>query len=133
MTRLIDAEAFWASVVQSRKETIIDDDVKISMGEFVKLLDNAPTVEYNFEEAFQKTVCEQRLYCPERLKGDWKLVSDINNDIDVVCPFCNTYRIIGYAHGYSIEEVKLQLKEVNDLPNYCEHCGAKLGFGGEEE
>jgi len=46
MTRLIDADAFWASVVQSRKETIIDDDVKISMGEFVELLDNAPTVNF---------------------------------------------------------------------------------------
>ena len=44
MTRLIDADALWTSIIQSRKETIIDDDVKISMGEFVKLLDNAPTV-----------------------------------------------------------------------------------------
>ena len=45
MTRLIDADTLWVSVIQSRKETIIDDDVKISIGEFVKLLDNAPTVE----------------------------------------------------------------------------------------
>ena len=45
MTRLIDADALWISIIQSRKETIIDDDVKISIGEFVKLLDNAPTVE----------------------------------------------------------------------------------------
>ena len=28
------------------------------------IIDNAPTVEYTFEEAFQKTVCEQKLYCP---------------------------------------------------------------------
>lgn len=125
MTRLIDADAL-------KKEFGYTDEWYKSRT-VTQIIDNAPTVEYTFEEAFQKTVCEQRLYCPERLKGDWKLVSDINNDIDVVCPFCNTYRIIGYAHGYSIEEVKSQLKEVNDLPNYCEHCGAKLGFGGEEE
>ena len=35
-----------------------------------KLIDNAPTVEYTFEEAFQKTVCEQKLYCPKRPQGD---------------------------------------------------------------
>lgn len=61
-----------------------------------------------------------------RPKGEWKLVSDINNDIDVVCPFCNERRIICYAHGYSIEEVKSQLQEVNNLPNYCENCGADM-------
>jgi len=42
---LINRIDFWGSVIQSRKETIIDDDVKISMGELVDLLDNAPTVE----------------------------------------------------------------------------------------
>lgn len=33
-------------------------------------LDNAETVEYTFEEAFQKTVCENRLYCPARPQGE---------------------------------------------------------------
>lgn len=41
-TKLIDANAFWGRVVQSRKETIIDDTVTISMSEFVKLLDDMP-------------------------------------------------------------------------------------------
>lgn len=41
-TKLIDANAFWGRVVQSRKETIIDDTITISMSEFVKLLDDMP-------------------------------------------------------------------------------------------
>jgi len=41
-TKLIDANAFWGKVVQSRKETIIDDTITISMSEFVKLLDDMP-------------------------------------------------------------------------------------------
>lgn len=40
-------------------------------------LDNAPTVEYTFEEAFQKTVCEQRLYCPERPQGEYVDISKL--------------------------------------------------------
>lgn len=75
-------------------------------------IDNAPTVE-------------------ERPQGEWKLVSNINNDIDVVCPFCSKTRIFSYAHGYSIEEVKSQLQEVNDLPNYCENCGVEMKGGAE--
>lgn len=69
----------------------------------------------------------------ERQQGEWKLVSDINNNINVVCPFCNEYRIIGYAHGYSIEEVKSQLKEVNDLPKYCENCGARMRVENDKQ
>jgi len=30
------------------------------------VIDNMPTVEYTFEEAFQKTVCEHKLYCPDK-------------------------------------------------------------------
>lgn len=33
-------------------------------------IDNAPTVEYTFEEAFQKTVCEHKLYCPKSVKDE---------------------------------------------------------------
>lgn len=71
MTRIIDAEAFWGSVVQSRKETIITDDVKISMGELVKLLDNAPTVE-------------------ERPQGEWIKLSNMSKrSYQRVCNQCH--------------------------------------------
>lgn len=42
--KLIDANAFWGRVIQSRKETIIDDNVTISMAELIKLLDDEPTI-----------------------------------------------------------------------------------------
>lgn len=99
------------------------------------LINNAPTVEYTFEEAFQKTVCEQRLYCPERPQDEWSLVEHKKN-IDLVCPRCGYHRC-NLAYGFSIEEVREQIKEdkSNDylLPDFCERCGAKLGFGGNKE
>ena len=93
-------------------------------------IDNAPTVEYTFEEAFQKTVCEQRLYCPERPQDEWSLVERKKN-IDLVCPRCGYHRC-NLAYGFSIKEVREQIKEdkSNDylLPDFCERCGTKLGF-----
>ena len=112
----------------------------------IEIIDNAPTVDTsnakNLEErdadAYETGYLDghvdgylkaEKDYA--RTQGEWKLVSDINNDIDVACPFCNERRIICYAHGYSIEEVKLQLQEVNNLPNYCENCGAKMKGGAD--
>lgn len=51
-------------------EEDFDKGYNIGVASAIELLDNAPSVEYTFEEAFQKTVCEQRLYCPERPQGD---------------------------------------------------------------
>ena len=109
----------------------------------IDLIDNAPTVEPKKEivpvckvtfdkEQLQEIVDKKVAEMIERPQGEWKLVSDINNDINVVCPFCNKTRIFAYAHGYSIEEVKSQLQEVNDLPNYSEDCGADIRKGGTE-
>ena len=53
--------------------------------EAVISLDEAPTVEYTFEEAFQKTVCENRLYCPARPQGEWIPVNErLPNDLEPV-------------------------------------------------
>lgn len=59
-------------------EEDFDKGYNIGIETAIELLDNATTVEYTFEEAFQKAVCEQRLYCPARPQGDladevWKL------------------------------------------------------------
>ena len=51
-----------------------NDSYDLTMTE--RLIDNAPTVEYTFEEAFQKTVCENKLYCPARPRGEWVPVSE---------------------------------------------------------
>ena len=76
-------------------------------------IDNAPTVEYTFEEAFQKTVCEQRLYCPARPKGEWKETGYETGALGITyrqtqCSNC------GWEHA---------------LPmwlNFCPNCGAKM-------
>ena len=80
---------------------------------FRNLVEDAPTVEYTFEEAFQKTVCEQRLYCPERPQGEWGkwVISEIR------CPKCLEYFDPDY---YSKEEL-----------NKCPSCGAKMDGDAE--
>ena len=43
----------------------------------LSVIDSMPTVEYTFEEAFQKTVCENKLYCRNKKpQGKWIPVSE---------------------------------------------------------
>lgn len=74
-------------------------------------IDNAPTVEYTFEEAFQKTVCEQRLYCPKRQQGKWIFRKGVT---------CG-----GYYKCNKCGEVERAEK------NYCPNCGALMKGGAE--
>jgi len=94
------------------------------------IIDNAPAIEYTFEEAFQKTVCEQRLYCPARPQGEWikeddehlkgwyrcsecgRRVEDLTDDV-VIHAGCEDYTIA-------------------DIYPYC-HCGADMRGGGTNE
>lgn len=76
-------------------------------------IDSAPTVEYTFEEAFQKTVCENKLYCPARPKGEWIIIDDTEKFI-AKCSICGR-----------IEDSRM----VKDYP-FC-HCGAKMKGGAE--
>ena len=74
---LISREALLKRVDEERKYLIARGQTgaeHILVHNFRDLIDNAPTVEYTFEEAFQTTVCEQRLYCPER--PQWIPVSE---------------------------------------------------------
>jgi hypothetical protein len=92
------------------------------LGEYaiMNIIDNAPTVEYTFEEAFQKTVCENKLYCPARPKGEWKETGYETGALGITyrqtqCSNC------GWEHA---------------LPmwwNFCPNCGAKMQKGGAEE
>ena len=76
MTRLIDADAlknkFWHGDLVPNKDMY-------HISEIMCAIDNTPTVEYSFEKAFQKTVCEQRLYCPERPQLSDKLIEKITD------------------------------------------------------
>lgn len=67
-------------------------------------IDNAEPVEYTFEEAFQKTVCANKLYCPARPHGKWK-----KQNCFYKCSVCGVYSPDG-----------------TDLHNYCPNCGAKM-------
>ena len=52
------------------------------------LINNAPAVEYTFEEAFQKTICEQRLYCPKRPKGEYEFIEILAQYVpDDICTY----------------------------------------------
>lgn len=80
------------------------------LGEYaiMDIIDNAPAVEYTFEEAFQKTICDQKLYCPERPRGKW-----IRKGFEPygVCSVCG------------------ELCEIN---NFCGNCGADMQKGDVE-
>lgn len=54
-----------------------DKGYNIGLGTAIDLIDSAPAVEYTFEEAFQKTVCENRLYCPVRPQGEYVDISKL--------------------------------------------------------
>ena len=77
-----------------------------------KYIDNAPTVEYTFEEAFQKTVCEKRLYCPARPQGEWIFK---HNSSDIWCSVCDE----------SFDEIPQKF-------NYCPNCGADMREDSEK-
>ena len=83
-----------------------------TQSKILSAIDNAPTVE-------------------ERPQGEWKLLERDNQDIDVVCPFCNSIRFPAYSHGYTIEEVEEYLIR-HHLPKFCEDCGADMRKGGAE-
>lgn len=66
-------------------------------------IDNAEAVEYTFEEAFQKTVCENKLYCPnKRPKTEW------------------VWHKGGYYKCANCGEIE------NAKKNYCSNCGAPM-------
>jgi formate dehydrogenase maturation protein FdhE len=102
--RLIDADAL--------KEAVNHKKV---VGRFntIQLIDNAPTVEYTFEEAFQKTVCENKLYCPSRPQGEWITRTEDNGvNYRFYCSCCD--------------------REVMLITDYCPYCGADMRGGAEE-
>ena len=56
----------WIEKAKDKETKIRASAVKAFIAELIMTIDNAPTVEYTFEEAFQKTVCENKLYCPQK-------------------------------------------------------------------
>ena len=90
-----------AYIASKSKEGIASD--------IIAEIDNAPTVEYTFEEAFQKTVCENKLYCPSRQKGEWRYV--IRSNFPQYEPICRCSICKGIG---------------GKLDKFCKHCGADM-------
>ena len=82
---------------------------KDDVSKIIAEIDNAPTVEYTFEEAFQKTVCENKLYCPSRQKGEWRYV--IRSNFPQYEPICRCSICKGIG---------------GKLDKFCKHCGADM-------
>ena len=94
----------------------------------MSVINNAPTVEYTFEEAFQKTVCEQRLYCPERPQGEqiaWEQGYECGKNESRPQGEWKLHGMIYYCSvcGHDYEQ---------GGNNFCGNCGAKMQEGGEE-
>ena len=70
----------------------------------------------------------------EPRKGHWKLVQR-GKEVDICCSKCEAARIKGYAYGYTIDQLKEDLKEYlkNDDMRYCPNCGAKMDEPQESE
>lgn len=115
---LISREALKKSIKSYADDQYAENEY---LGEYaiMDIIDKAPTVEYTFEEAFQKTVCEQKLYCPQRPKGEWKETGYETGALGITyrqtqCSNC------GWEHA---------------LPmwwNFCPNCGAEMRKGGAE-
>lgn len=75
-------------------------------------IDNVPTVEYTFEEAFQKTVCANRLFCPARPKGEWIFRKD---------PIYGGY--YRYSECGEVEKAE---------KNFCPNCGSDMRRGDRQ-
>ena len=89
---------------------------KLSVYDVIKLVDNAPTVDFTFEETFQKTICENRMYCPARPTGEWINIKNRKGWLHLTCSCC------------SYNDVKCT---ISDIPKFCPNCGAKMK--GEKE
>lgn len=115
----------------------------VLVDEVMKTIDNAPPVEPDVETNTEVLVKDaydhgytdgwkERFGEPDgRQKGEWKLVEKDNENIDIVCPFCNSIRFPAYSHGYTLELVEDYLTR-HPLPNFCEVCGADMRKGGTE-
>ena len=65
--RLIDADKLLEKVYTIENGGIYGDCEVVDRQD----IENAQTVDFTFEETFQKTICENRLYCPARPTGEW--------------------------------------------------------------
>lgn len=119
--RLVDADKLKEDMIRGCRRIGKEMGVVLPTSAFVNIIDKAPTIEYTFEEAFQKTVCEQELYCPKRPHGRW---IEEPVPIGLIGRGNGQYRCSNCQHG----DIHAKTQEVP----YCWYCGAKMDGGAEE-
>lgn len=121
--RLIDADALIQEIKENNEGYYFNSSAEREAN-FAKVnyaidrIGEAPTVEYTFEEAFQKTICEQKLYCPKRPVGHW-----VNSYKSFNCSVCGK---IAYSWNHFGEYIQVK-------SNFCPNCGAKMTKEAENE
>ena len=95
--RLIDADALKAKAM-----THYDWNDYID----VEDIDDAPTIE-------------------ERKTGKW-IVKQRGHATDVCCSVCKEIRFKDYSWGYTAEEIQAEVDDDEQMPKFCENCGAKM-------
>lgn len=101
--------------------------------EALKCIDNAPAVDYTFEEVFQKTICDNKLYCPSKPQGEWKLYSSCTTGGKLECVHYKCSKC-GRKLGYIVPSEKEYNPDMflREYP-FC-NCGVKMRMqGGAEE
>jgi hypothetical protein len=116
-------------------EMPIDEKWALGLKHSLKVIDNAPTVEYTFEEAFQKTVCEHRLYCPTRPKGKWverEYRRYLPRDAE---PYYNNDTYDEKTHSYIDTHIVCSEcgAERRFYHDFCGNCGADMREGDAKE
>jgi ribosomal protein L40E len=114
-SRLVDCND-WIENAKDKETKIRASAVKTFIAEVILTINNAPTVEYTFEEAFQKTVCENKLYCPSRPQGKWIRKVDEAGFISHICSKCGA---------------EIEVEDPKD-DKFCFNCGAEMKGGAEE-
>lgn len=119
---LISRVSLKKAIEEQRKSKVYseaDERQNVIIDCILYIIDNAEPVEYTFEEAFQKTVCEKRLYCPARPQGMWLITAEDSEGIHrIQCPFCR------YEKGSDfIDYITVTFEK---LPPFCESCGAEM-------
>ena len=104
--RLIDADRLKKELEQVRFAVVGFEGVLF-------IIDNTPTEVFTFEEAFQKTVCEQELYCPKRPQGEWEKIEGCFRDRR--CSNCK------------------RQTPCEEQGKFCINCGAKMLQKDQEE
>lgn len=68
----------------------------------------------------------------ERTTGRW-VVKQRGGATDVYCSECNEIRFKDYSWGYTAEEIQAKIDNDEEMPKFCENCGARMKGSAEND